>query len=77
MREDRMRLILGMVLGALLLTAGAYYHDAMSTSPIAGGSNAAQHRPMVNWDVVEANWNTFKVRVQEGFASLRARIDRV
>jgi hypothetical protein len=66
-----------MVLGALLLTAGAYYHDAMSTSAIAGGPNAAQQRPMVNWDVVEENWKTFKIRVQEGFASMRARIDRV
>jgi hypothetical protein len=72
-----MRLILGMVLGALLLAAGAYYHDAMSTSAIAGGPNAAQQRPMVNWDVVEENWKTFKIRVQEGFASMRARIDRV
>ena len=72
-----MRLILGMVLGALLLMAGAYYHDSMSTSTIAAGPNASEHRPMVNWDVVEANWNTFKVRVQEGWVSLRARIDRV
>jgi hypothetical protein len=72
-----MRLILGMVLGALLLIAGAYYHDSMSTSTVAGGPNASEHRPMVNWDVVETNWNTFKVRVQEGWVSLRARIDRV
>jgi hypothetical protein len=72
-----MRLILGMVLGAALLMAGAYYHDSMSTSTIASGPNAAEHRTMVNWDVVEANWNTFKVKVQEGWASLRARIDRV
>jgi hypothetical protein len=49
----------------------------MSTSAIAGGPNAAQQRPMVNWDVVEENWKTFKIRVQEGFASMRARIDRV
>lgn len=72
-----MRLILGMILGALLLIAGAYYHDSMSTSPVASGPSASQNRPMVNWDVVETNWNTFKVRVQEGWASLRARIDRV
>ncbi len=72
-----MRLILGMVLGAALLMAGAYYHDSMSTSTIASGPNASEHRPMVNWDVVQSNWNTFKVKVQEGWASLRARIDRV
>ncbi|MET0277993.1 MAG: hypothetical protein ABW198_06620 [Pseudorhodoplanes sp.] len=72
-----MRLILGMVLGALLLIAGAYYHDSMSTSTIAAGPNASDNRPMVNWDVVETNWKTLKVRVQEGWVSLRARIDRV
>lgn len=72
-----MRLILGMILGAALLAAGAYYHDSMSTSAVASGPNASQHRPMVNWDVVETNWNSFKIRVQEGWASLRARIDRV
>jgi hypothetical protein len=70
-----MRLILGMVLGALLLTAGAYYHDMTSTSSIAGGPEAGRQRPMVNWDVVEADWNTFKVRVRESLVSLRARIN--
>jgi len=71
-----MRLILGMLLGALLLTAGAYYHDSMQTSTVASGPGATQNRPMVNWDVVEANWNSFKVRVQDGWADLRARINR-
>lgn len=71
-----MRLMFGMLLGALLLIAGAYYHDSMHTSTVASGSNASESRPMVNWDVVEANWNSFKVRVQEGWADLRARIDR-
>ncbi|HWV43729.1 hypothetical protein [Pseudorhodoplanes sp.] len=71
-----MRLILGMLLGALLLVAGAYYHDTMHTSTVASGAAATQNRPMVNWDVVETNWNSFKIRVQEGFADLRARINR-
>lgn len=71
-----MRLILGMLLGALLLTAGAYYHDSMQTSTVAAGPAAGQNRPMVNWDVVESNWNSLKLRIQEGFAGLRARIDR-
>jgi hypothetical protein len=65
-----------MLLGALLLLAGAYYHDSMRTSTVASGPTATDNRPMVNWDVVEANWNSFKVRVQEGWADLRARINR-
>jgi hypothetical protein len=71
-----MRLILGMILGALLLVAGAYYHDSMNTSSVAAGPAATENRPMVNWDVVESNWNGFKIRVQNGWAQLRARIDR-
>ena len=71
-----MRLILGMLLGALLLIAGAYYHDSMQTSTVASGPGATENRPMVNWDVVEANWNSFKIRLQNGFADLRARINR-
>ncbi len=71
-----MRLILGMILGALLLVAGTYYHDSMKTSSVAAGPAAIENRPMVNWDVVEANWNGFKVQVQHGWTQLRARIDR-
>lgn len=69
-----MRLILGMVLGAALLVAGAYYHDNVTTSTATPTAKAG--RAMVNWDVVEANWALFKVRVRDGWATLRARIDR-
>jgi hypothetical protein len=31
---------------------------------------------MVNWDVVETNWNSLKVRLQDGFTDLRARFNR-
>lgn len=71
-----MRLILGMIFGAALLAAGAYYHDNMTTSAVVAGPNASENRPMVNWDVVETNWNSLKLRVQEGWADLRARINR-
>jgi len=71
-----MRLFLGMILGALLLIGGAYYHDSMHTSTVASGPDATQNRPMVNWDVVETNWNSLKLRLQDGFADLRARINR-
>ena len=71
-----MRLIFGMILGALLLIAGTYYHDTMTTSTVATGPAASENRTMVNWDVVETNWNSLKVRVREGWAQLRARVDR-
>lgn len=71
-----MRLILGMLLGAILLAAGAYYHDSTKTSALASGPGETENRPMVNWDVVEASWNSFKAQLQNGFADLRARINR-
>jgi hypothetical protein len=42
-----MRLLLGMILGAALITGVAYYHD---TSLV--GSPGYSARPLVNWDVV-------------------------
>ncbi len=67
-----MRVFLGMILGAALTIAAAYYWDSMRTSSAAG----AENRPMVNWDVVQSNWNVVKERAQQGWAELRARVDR-
>ena len=71
-----MRLILGMILGALLTVAVAYYSDSMSTSSVASGPSATENRPMVNWDVVQKNWNGVVERAQQGWADLRARVNR-
>jgi len=71
-----MRVFLGMILGAILTVAAAYYSDSMRTSSVASGPTAAENRPMVNWDVVEANWNIVKERAQQGWADLRARVSR-
>jgi hypothetical protein len=71
-----MRVILGMVLGALLTIATAYGIDAWNTSSTAAGPSATTNRTMVNWDVVQTNWSTFKIRAREGWAKLSAKIDR-
>lgn len=71
-----MRVLLGMILGAILTVAAAYYYDSMTTSTVATGPSATTNRTMVNWDVVEANWNSFKTRAQQGWVQLRARVDR-
>ncbi len=71
-----MRVFLGMILGALLTVATAYYWDSMWTSSVASGPSATENRPMVNWDVVESNWNVVKERARQGWAELRARVDR-
>ena len=69
-----MRVFLGMILGALLTVGVAYYSDSMRTSSVASGPSATENRPMVNWDVVQSNWNIVKERAQQGWADLRARV---
>ncbi len=59
-----MRLLLGMILGAALITGVAYYHD---TSLV--GSPGQSARPLVNWDVVSDVTRGLSDRV-------RAQIDR-
>jgi hypothetical protein len=71
-----MRILLGMVLGAAFTVAFAYYHDSTHASPGASGPAAGIHRTMVNWDVVEANWNRLKSKAQSGWTELKARVDR-
>ncbi len=71
-----MRVFLGMILGAVLTVAVAYYSDSMRTSSVASGPSATENRPMVNWDVVQTNWNIVVERAQQGWADLRARVSR-
>jgi hypothetical protein len=71
-----MRVFLGMILGALLTIGVAYYSDSMRTSSVAAGPSATENRPMVNWDVVQSNWNIVKEQAQQGWAELRARVSR-
>ena len=69
-----MRLFLGMILGALLLIAGAYYHDSMHTSTVASGPDATQNRPMVNWDVVNQNWRVVSQRARDAWTTLSHKV---
>ena len=55
-----MRVFLGMILGALLLTAGIYVYDSSSTSTVANGQAASANRTIVNWDVAATEWNGLK-----------------
>ena len=71
-----MRVLLGMILGAALTVGVAYYWDSMRTSSVVSGPSATENRPMVNWDVVQSNWNIVKERAQQGWADLRARVNR-
>jgi hypothetical protein len=68
-----MRVFLGMILGALLLVAGVYAYDSMSTSAVANGQVAQANRTIVNWDVAATDWNALKTRTQQDWTKLSSK----
>ena len=64
-----MRVLFGIILGAVLVIGAAYVHDSMYASPTA----TPPARPIVNWDVAsEATGNTAR-RVRTEFNRLVGR----
>jgi hypothetical protein len=68
-----MRVFLGMILGALLLVAGVYIRDSMSTSTVANGQVAQSNRTIVNWDVAAADWSAMKSRAHEDWVRISSK----
>src|ERR1700743_198769 len=68
-----MRVFLGMILGALLLTVGVYIRDSMSTSTVASGQVAQAGRTIVNWDVAATDWNALKTRAHDDWIKLSSK----
>ncbi len=68
-----MRVFLGMILGALLLTVGVYIYDSQSTSTVASGQAASANRTIVNWDVAASEWNSLKRRAQDDWIKLSSK----
>ena len=53
-----MRVLFGIILGAVLTVAVAYISDSVAAGPAAttgSRSDVVEHRNMVNWDVVDDN----------------------
>jgi hypothetical protein len=71
--EDAMRTFFGMILGALLLTAGVYVYDSMNTSSVANGQVAQANRTIVNWDVAATDWQALKVRAQNDWVKISSK----
>ncbi|MBX6329507.1 MAG: hypothetical protein IRY89_13130 [Pseudolabrys sp.] len=61
-----MRILLGMVLGALLTVGAAYVYDnhAAMTAPAPSAVGEAGRRPLVNWDVVSRKWRRLADRAR-------------
>lgn len=68
-----MRMLLGMILGALLLGTGVYIYDSMSTSPVANGEVAQANRTIVNWEVASTEWDSLKSRMHNGWVKLTSK----
>jgi hypothetical protein len=68
-----MQTFLGMILGALLLVAGVYIYDSMSTSSVANGQVAQANRTIVNWDIASNDWNAVKVRAHDDWIRLSSK----
>jgi hypothetical protein len=68
-----MQTFLGMILGALLLVAGVYIADSMSTSSVANGEVAQNSRTIVNWDVAANDWNAVKTRAHDDWIRLSSK----
>ena len=68
-----MQTFLGMILGALLLIAGVYIADSMSTSSVANGEVAQNSRTIVNWDVAANDWNAVKMRAHDDWIRLSSK----
>ena len=68
-----MRVFLGMILGALLLVAGVYMYDSMSTSTVASGQTMQPNRTIVNWDVAATDWDALKLRAHQDWIKLSSK----
>jgi hypothetical protein len=67
-----MRVLLGMILGALLIVGGAYLYDSHHDATAVAAPATAQ-RPLVNWDVVSVKWGHLTTRARAEWHRLAAK----
>jgi hypothetical protein len=58
-----MRLLLGIILGALLTVGGAYIYDSHNALE-AANAPASLQRPLVNWETVNTKWQQLTERAR-------------
>jgi hypothetical protein len=71
--EVVMQTFIGMILGMLLLIAGVYTYDSMTTSTVASGQVAQANRTIVNWDVAKVDWKALKTRAHDDWIRLSSK----
>lgn len=67
-----MRMLLGMIVGAVLTVGGAFLYD--NWTPRASSASTLEQRPMVNWDVVDENWRVVRQRARETWTKLSHKV---
>jgi len=67
-----MRFVLGIIVGAILTIGLAYLSDASISGP-SNATTQTEQRPMVNWDVVDKNWQNLTSEVRNTWHKLAAR----
>jgi hypothetical protein len=69
-----MRFLLGIIVGAILTVGVAYLYDASTSGPSkAAAQTSVAQQPMVNWDIVGRNWQSFSLGVRNTWNKLAAR----
>ena len=68
-----MRLLIGIILGALLTVGGAYIYDSHNALDATNSPTAAAQRPLVNWDVVSVKWDHFTTRAKSEWTRVAGR----
>ncbi|HZT25450.1 MAG TPA: hypothetical protein VFA57_07075 [Pseudolabrys sp.] len=67
-----MRVLLGLILGALLTVGGAYLYDSHHAATALNAPANAQ-RPLVNWDVVAVKWDHLTTRARAEWHRLASK----
>ena len=67
-----MRVLLGIILGAVLTVGGAYLYDSHQAAVTASAPASAQ-RPLVNWDVVAVKWGHMSTRARAEWNRIASR----
>jgi hypothetical protein len=74
-----MRILLGVILGALITVSAAFVYDS-STGRVANGltvASAEGRAPMVNWDVVSHDWDCMKQQLRDAAVDLEKGWKRI
>jgi hypothetical protein len=67
-----MRVLLGIILGAILTVGGAYIYDSHNALATVNTPATAQ-RPIVNWDIVSTKWEHLTVRARSEWTRVAGR----